>query len=100
MTKASIALTDLAEKGADVDLVRDMLHLAAQKLMEMDVEALCGAPYGERQAPRDNSRNGYRDRPWETRAGAIDLRNRSCAKGVTFPDFWSRVAPPKKRSRR
>ena len=43
MTKASIALTDLAEKGADVDLVRDMLQLAAQKLMEIDVEALCGA---------------------------------------------------------
>ena len=43
MTKASIALTELAEKGADVDLVRDMLHFAAQRLMELDVEELCGA---------------------------------------------------------
>jgi len=51
MAKASIALTELAEKGPDIDLVRDMLQLAAQKLMEMDVEALCGASYGERAVP-------------------------------------------------
>jgi putative transposase len=51
MTKASIALTDLAEKGPDVDLVGDMLQLAAQRLMEIDVEALCGAAYGERTVP-------------------------------------------------
>ena len=30
--------------------------------MEMDVEALCQAAYGERSAERINSRNGYRDR--------------------------------------
>lgn len=87
MAKASIALTELAEKGPDVDLVRDMLHLAAQKLMEMDVEALCGASYGERVVPRENSRNGYRDRAWETRAGAIDLRIPKLRKGSYFPGF-------------
>jgi hypothetical protein len=31
MTKARIALTDLAEKGVDVGLVRDMLQFAAVK---------------------------------------------------------------------
>jgi len=87
MTKTSIALTELAEKGPDVDLVRDMLHLAAQKLMEMDVEALCGAAYGERTAPRENCRNGYRDRLWDTRAGAIDLRIPKLRKGSYFPGF-------------
>jgi len=30
MTKPSIAFTELAEKGPDVDLVRDMLQLAAK----------------------------------------------------------------------
>ena len=64
-----------------------MLHLAAQKLMEMDVEALCGAAYGERTVPRENCRNGYRDRPWETRAGAIDLRIPKLRKGSYFPGF-------------
>jgi len=52
MTKTSIALTELAEKGGDVDLVRDMLHFVAQRLMEADVEGLWGAPYGERAVPR------------------------------------------------
>ena len=87
MAKASIALTELAEKGPDVDLVRDMLHLAAQRLMEREEEALCGASYGERTVPRENSRNGYRDRAWETRTGAIDLRIPKLRKGSYFPGF-------------
>jgi putative transposase len=87
MAKASIALPDLAEKGADVDFVREMLHFAAQRLMEIDVEALCGAGYGDRAAPRENSRNGYRDRTWETRSGAVDLRIPKLRKGSYFPGF-------------
>ena len=87
MTKASIALTELAEKGGDVDLVRDMLHFIAQRLMDADVEGLCGAPYGERAVPRENSRNGYRERLWETRTGAIDLRIPKLRKGSYFPGF-------------
>lgn len=35
----------------------------------MDVEALYQAAYGERSEERTNSRNGYRDRAYETRAG-------------------------------
>ncbi len=94
MAKTSIALAELAEKGADVDLIRDMLHLAAQKLVEIDVEALCGAQYGERAVPRENSRNGYRDRAWETRAGAIDLRT------LKHPRHIRRsLRPPKRGSR-
>lgn len=87
MTKTSIALTELAEKGGDVDLVRDMLHFIAQRLMDADVEGLCGAPYGERAVPRENSRNGYRERLWETRTGAIDLRIPKLRKGSYFPGF-------------
>lgn len=87
MTKTSIALTELAEKGGDVDLVREMLRFMAQRLMEADVEGLCGAPYGERSIPRENSRNGYRDRTWGTRTGAIDLRIPKLRKGSYFPGF-------------
>jgi putative transposase len=87
MTKTSIALTELAEKGGDVDFVREMLQLAAQRLMEIDVEALCGAPYGDRTTPRQNARNGYRERLWETRSGAIDLRIPKTRKGSYFPEF-------------
>jgi putative transposase len=87
MAKTSIALPDLAEKGADVDFVREMLHFAAQRLMEIDVEALCGAGYGDRATPRENSRNGYRDRAWETRSGTVDLRIPKLRKGSYFPGF-------------
>jgi putative transposase len=52
MTKASMALADLAEKGADADLLREMIRYVAQRLMEMDVETLCGPAYGERSCGR------------------------------------------------
>ena len=87
MTKASMALTELAEKGADLDMLREMLEFATQRLMEFDVENRCGAPYGERGVPRTNSRNGYRDRTWETRAGSIDLKIPKLRQGSYFPGF-------------
>jgi putative transposase len=87
MTKASMALADLAEKGADADLLREMIQYVAQRLMELDVETLCGAAYGERSAERANSRNGYRERVWETRAGAIDLKLPKLRTGSYFPSF-------------
>jgi putative transposase len=55
--------------------------------MEMDVQELCGASYGERDAGRQNARNGYRERLWETRSGAIDLRIPKLRKGSYFPPF-------------
>jgi putative transposase len=36
MTKPSIALADLLEKGADVDLLRQMIQHVAQRMMELD----------------------------------------------------------------
>ena len=87
MTKARMALTELAEKGADADFLREMIQYVAQRLMEMDVETLCGAGYGERSAERANSRNGYRERVWETRAGAIDLKLPKLRTGSYFPSF-------------
>lgn len=57
-TKTNIALRELAEKGADDDLLRPMIQYVAQRLMELDVEGLCAATYGERSPERLNSRNG------------------------------------------
>jgi putative transposase len=86
-TKSTIALTELAEKGADADLLKDMLQFVAQRLMDMDVESLCAAFYGERSPERLNSRNGYRERLWETRAGSVDLKIPKLRKGSYFPGF-------------
>jgi putative transposase len=87
MTKASMSLSELSEKGADTDLLRDMIRFVAQRMMDMDVETLCGAGYGERSAERANSRNGYRERLWETRAGAVDLKIPKLRTGSYFPGF-------------
>jgi putative transposase len=86
-TKTNIALAELAEKGADADLVKQMIQYVAQRMMEMDAESLCAAAYGERSPERLNSRNGYRERLWETRAGSVDLKIPKLRKGSYFPGF-------------
>jgi putative transposase len=86
-TKTNIALAELTEKGADADLLRDMIQYVAQRLMELDTEGLCAAAYGERSPERANSRNGYRERLWETRAGSVDLKIPKLRKGSYFPGF-------------
>jgi putative transposase len=86
-SKSTMALTELAEKGGDVDLVREMIRHVAQRMMDMDVENLCAAAYGERSADRANSRNGFRERTWDTRSGTIDLKIPKLRKGSYFPGF-------------
>jgi Transposase, Mutator family len=51
-----------------------MIGFAAQRLMELESEALYDARHGERSAERRNQRNGYRDRDWKTRARTVELR--------------------------
>jgi putative transposase len=58
--------------------------------MDFEIEQRCGAEYGERSEDRSNSRNGYRDRLWETRAGSIDLRIPKLRRGSYFPGFEPR----------
>jgi Transposase, Mutator family len=55
--------------------------------MELEVESVTGAAHGERSPDRINHRNGYRDRIWETRAGAVELRIPKLRKSSCFPAF-------------
>jgi len=55
----------------DVDLVREMIRRVTQRMMDMDVENLCAAAYGERSLDRANSRNGYRERTWTHGVGRL-----------------------------
>ncbi len=87
MTKPSMSLAELAEKGADGDFLREMIQFVAQRLMEMDVESLCAAAWGQRSPERANSRNGYRERVWETRGGTVELQIPKLRKGSYFPGF-------------
>jgi transposase-like protein len=87
MTDDMMNLRAVVEKSADADLLREMIGFAAQRLMELDVESLTGAAHGVRDPERINQRNGYRDRLWETRAGAVELRIPKLRKGSYFPGF-------------
>src|ERR671926_1053865 len=87
MTDDRMALLELIEKGADAALVRELLAFAAGRLVELEVEARTGAAAGTRSPDRLNHRNGYRERPWETRAGRIELAIPKLRKGSYFPSF-------------
>jgi putative transposase len=87
MTTDRIALRELLEKGSDIDLLREMIGFVAERLMALEVEGLCGAGHGERTPARTNQRNGFRDRPWETRAGTVELKIPKLRKGAYFPGF-------------
>ncbi len=87
MTDAMMALRSMLEKGADADVLREMIGFAAQRLMELEVQGLTGAGHGERSADRLVQRNGYRERDWETRAGTVELRIPKLRKGSYFPGF-------------
>ena len=90
MTIPTIALAELAEKGADIDVLRQMVQFMAQRLMEIDVDGRCGAGYDEKTPERLNSRNGYRDRTWDTRAGSVELKIPKLRQGSYFPDVTDR----------
>ena len=87
MTDERMALIELIEKQADSDFVRDMLAFAADRIMDMEVEARTGAAKGARSPLREVQRNGYRDRDWDTRAGRIALEIPKLRKGSYFPSF-------------
>ena len=75
----------LAEGSPDV--LQAMVKTFADALMAAEADALCGAEYGERSDERVNSRNGYRAREWDTRAGTIELSIPKLRRGSCFPDW-------------
>jgi transposase-like protein len=84
----------LIEEG-DIDVLRTMVKEMAEALMEAEVDPLCGASHGERHPERVNRRNGYRERPWDTRSGTIDLALPKLREGSYFPGW---LLTPRKRS--
>ena len=73
--------------SASPDLLREMIKGFAQRMMDADVEVRCNAGYGEVTADRVNSRNGYRMREWDTRAGTIELAIPKLRQGTYYPEF-------------
>ena len=72
---------------ASPDLLREMLTTFVNTLLSADADAVCGADYGVRSPDRVNSRNGYRHRDFDTRAGTIDVAVPKLREGSYFPDW-------------
>jgi putative transposase len=73
--------------AASPDVLREMIRAFAQQMMNAEAEARCGAAYGEVSPDRVNSRNGYRVREWDTRAGTVELAIPELRQGSYFPSF-------------
>ena len=87
MTETMIDLPEAIAKSDDTDFLRELIRDAAQRLMDIEVAAVCGARHNERSPDRENQRNGYRPRQWDTRAGTIGLNIPKLRKGSYFPTF-------------
>ncbi|RME56641.1 IS256 family transposase [Candidatus Parcubacteria bacterium] len=90
MTEHSINLLEYLRKLAmepDADFLRESLKVITQLLMEAEVAQVVGAQKYERSEERENYRNGYRERRWETRVGDIRLRIPKLRRGSYFPEW-------------
>src|SRR5437870_1405700 len=81
-------------EGEGLDFLRESLSWICQQLMEAEVSELVGAERGERTPARLTHRNGYRARPWSTRAGELELAIPKLRRGSYFPSFLE----PRRRS--
>src|ERR1700733_3731875 len=72
---------------ASPDLLRELIRGFAQQRMDAEVERIGGAGYGEGSPGRVNSRNGYRRREWDTRAGTVELAVPKLRQGSYYPEW-------------
>jgi transposase-like protein len=78
------------------DFLRTMIEVMTRALMEMEVSERIGAGRYERSENREDYRNGYRERGWETRVGEIPLQIPKLRKGTYYPSFLE----PRRRAER
>ena len=74
-------------ESASPDLLRHLLTTFINTLMSAEADALCGAEYGTSSPERINTRNGYRHRDFDTRAGTLDVAIPKLRSGSYFPDW-------------
>src|SRR5450759_1960591 len=100
MAEDRMAVLELLRKASadgDVDFLREGVRVLAEALMEAEVTELTGVPKGERAPDRRlTSRNGYRERRWDTRVGTIGLSIPKVRDGSYFPSLLE----PRRRAER
>ena len=94
-----MALSELLRKTqmeGDADFLREGVRVLGQALMELELSQQIGAERYERTPERTNQRNGYRDRPWDTRVGTIQLKVPKVREGSYYPSLLD----PRRRAER
>src|ERR1700730_9386064 len=97
MTDDKIALRTLLEKGSDATFLREMIGFAAQRLMELESEALCGAGHGERSAERRNQRHGTATATGRPARERSNCASRSCDAAATSRPSSNLAVWPRRR---
>jgi len=90
MTDPTMALLALLGKFGlqiDDDLVREGVRAVLQAVIEAEVTRRIGAERYERSPERVTQRNGYRERPYQTRVGELTLEVPKLREGSYFPSF-------------
>jgi putative transposase len=107
---ALLELLRKAQMEEDADFLRAGVRVLAQALMELELSQQIGAERYEelelsqqigaeryeRTPERTNQRNGYRERPWDTRVGTVELKVPKGRDGRFYPSLLD----PRKRAER
>lgn len=81
------ALLDALRTGDGADLVRDLIRLVLQKLIEAEAVSVIGAGLYERTDGRLTGRNGHRAKTLAPRPADLDLKIPKLRRGNYFPSF-------------
>jgi putative transposase len=73
--------------GDGVDLIRDLVRLVLQELVEAEASETIGAGRYERSGERVTERNGHRPKTVSTKGGDIEIAIPKLRKGSYFPSF-------------
>jgi putative transposase len=94
-----IGLSELLRKAqleGDAEFLKEGVRVLSQALMELEVEEHIGAARHERSPGRRGQRNGYRQRTWDTRVGAVELSVPRVRDSSYFPSLLE----PRRRAER
>jgi putative transposase len=90
MTETSVSLGEVLDKFLGMEggsWLREGVRWLADRLMELEVASQAGAGRHERCAAREDYRNGYRSRRWDTSVGSLELVIPRLREGSYQPSF-------------
>jgi len=99
MTEASVSLSAVLDKLLGMEggsWLREGVRWLADRLMELEVASQAGAGRHERCTAREDYRNGYRSRRWDTSVGSLELAIPRLREGGYQPSF---LAPRRRADR-